>query len=213
MIFFEKLGRFIVKILGGVIFLCLLFLVYCYFSFYILKKDYVNVFGYTFFEVGSGSMSPTILSDDAVIVKINDNYSVNDIITFVYQDSIVTHRVLNIYNNVIITKGDANNIEDISIYKKDVIGRVVYIWKNVGIWKKVLMSPRVVFSVIVTLIIFSVTFSYDFHLYKRFRMRRLSKKKIREMKKVIREQRKKERERKLKREKKKVSSSKKRSLK
>ena len=192
MIFFEKLGKVVVKVIIASLFLCLSFLVYCYFSFYVLKSDYVNVFGYTFFEVGSGSMSPTILSNDVIIVKLNENYQTNDIVTFYFDDSIVTHRIVKIFDDRIITKGDANNVRDLSIDKDSIIGKVVFVWKKAGIWKKVFMSPRVVILVIITLVLFIVTFSYDSHLYRKFRMRKLSKKKIRDMKKSIRERDKKE---------------------
>ena len=36
----------------------------------IMKKDYVNVFGYTYFVVASGSMSGTIEVDDIIFVKL-----------------------------------------------------------------------------------------------------------------------------------------------
>ena len=37
----------------------------------IFGKDYVSFFGYTYFAVASGSMSPTIETNDIIIVKIN----------------------------------------------------------------------------------------------------------------------------------------------
>ncbi len=185
MIFFEKLGRISVKVIFFSLLISLLFLVYCYFSIYVLKSDYVNVFGYTFFEVGSGSMSPTILSNDVVIVKLGDTYLNNDIVTFRYGDNFVTHRIIEIDDDRIVTKGDANNVRDISVDKSSIIGKVVYIWKNVGIWKKVFLSPRVVVLVIITLILFIITFSYDSRLYKRFRKRKLSFRKIKRIKKEL----------------------------
>ena len=196
MIFFEQIGRIITKIVLVCLVFALSFLTYCYFSIYVLGNDYVNVLGYTFFEVGSGSMSPTILSKDAIIVKIHDDYKTNDIITFYYQDNVVTHRVIKILEHKIITKGDANNVNDLSIDPRDVIGKVVFVWKSAAIWKKVLLNPRVVVLVIITLLLFIVTLSYDSRLYKKFRMRRLSKKKIKEVKKEVRERNKKEREKK-----------------
>ena len=206
MMFFDKLGKVVVNVILVCLFLGLSFLTYCYFSLYVLKSGYVNVFGYTFFEVGSGSMSPTILSNDVIIVKLNEDYQVNDIVTFRYDNSIVTHRIVKIFDDKIITKGDVNNIRDLSVKKKFIIGKVVFIWKNAGIWKKVFMSSRVIISVIITLILFIVTFSYDNFLYKRFRMRKLSKKRIREIKKEIRDRNKKEREKKRKKQDNKQSS-------
>ena len=191
MIFFERFGRMISKVVFACLIISLSFLVYCYFSIYVLGNDYVNVCGYTFFEVGSGSMSPIILSKDAIIVKIDDDYKVNDIISFYYHDTVVTHRVIKISDDKIITKGDANNIKDLSIRRSKVIGKVVFIIRRAGIWKKVFTSPSVIILVIITLFLLIITLSYDSRLYKKFRMRRLSKKKIRDMKKVIREKNKK----------------------
>lgn len=48
----------------------------------ILKKDYANVFGYTYFVVATGSMSGTIEVNDVVVVKLTQDVEVNDIITY-----------------------------------------------------------------------------------------------------------------------------------
>ena len=46
----------------------------------VMKKDYANIFGYTGFEVITGSMSGTIEVGDVVIVKIENSIQENDII-------------------------------------------------------------------------------------------------------------------------------------
>ena len=43
----------------------------------ILKKDYADMFGYTFFEVATGSMADTINIGDVVVVKVNDEVKEN----------------------------------------------------------------------------------------------------------------------------------------
>ncbi len=197
--FFRVLGKSILNIIYSFLVIFLLILFYSFVSIYILRQDYVNFLGYTFFEVTSGSMSPSIKSLDGVVVKINDHYHEGDIITYKRDDDYITHRVVNIHDSYVITRGDANYINDDSINSSDVIGRVVYIWHNVGIIKKVLFSSRVVIMLIITLILFGYTYSYDSNLFKRFRMRRLSRKKIRVFKKEIRDGHKKERLRKEKR--------------
>ncbi|MBQ6323902.1 MAG: signal peptidase I [Bacilli bacterium] len=91
----------------------------------ILKKDYVNVFGYTYFVVASGSMSGTIEVDDIIFVKITDKVKTGDIITYKNDEGdIITHRLVDISGNKYITKGDVNNVSDDAIEKKDIIGRV-----------------------------------------------------------------------------------------
>ena len=91
----------------------------------ILKKDYANVFGYTFFVVSTGSMSGTIEVNDIIFVKITTDVEKDDVITF-KEDSgnMVTHRVVEVLGNKVITKGDVNNSEDDPISKKDIVGKV-----------------------------------------------------------------------------------------
>ncbi len=91
----------------------------------IMKKDYVNVFGYTYFVVATGSMSGTIEVDDIIFVKITDKVAINDIITFKSKDGdIITHRLIKKDGSRYITKGDVNNVIDDAITKEQIIGRV-----------------------------------------------------------------------------------------
>ena len=57
----------------------------------------------------------------------DNNYKANDIVT--YKDSsnqYVTHRIVSINDDTVITKGDANNTEDSPIKKKDIIGKMIF---------------------------------------------------------------------------------------
>lgn len=91
----------------------------------ILKKDYVNVFGYTYFVVASGSMSGTIEVDDVIFVKITDDVKVGDIITYKNDEGdIITHRLVDINGDRYIAKGDVNNVSDDAIKKENIIGKV-----------------------------------------------------------------------------------------
>ncbi len=174
-----------------ILFLLILFLGYCFVSLYVIHSPYINLFGYTCFEVRSGSMSPVIQTNDVVLVKIHDKYHVDDIVTFLYDGDYITHRVVQIQGDTIITKGDANNVYDVSVSSSVVVGRVVSIWKNVGIWQRVLFAPRVLSMFIITLFLFVLTYSYDSNLYRKFRMRRISKRKIKNIKREIKEGKKK----------------------
>ena len=46
----------------------------------VFQNDYSNLFGYTFFEVATGSMSSTIEIGDIVVVKITKEVNKNDIL-------------------------------------------------------------------------------------------------------------------------------------
>ncbi len=91
----------------------------------IMKKDYVNVFGYSYFVVASGSMSGEIEVNDIIFVKITRDVALNDVVTYKSDDgAIVTHRLISMNNGEYILKGDANNTADDPINKGQIIGVV-----------------------------------------------------------------------------------------
>lgn len=109
-------------------FLLLGLMIYSIISTALFKQKYVNVFGYTFFVVASGSMTGTIDINDMVIVKITDDIHVDDIVTYLQDGYYITHRVISTNDDEIITKGDVNSTEDSPILKKDIIGKVVFVF-------------------------------------------------------------------------------------
>ena len=91
----------------------------------ILKKDYVDVFGYTYFVVRTGSMSGTLEVDDIIFVKIGKKPVIGDIVSFTNKDGeIITHRLVRKAGDKLITQGDVNNTEDEPIDGEQVIGVV-----------------------------------------------------------------------------------------
>lgn len=116
-----------------------------------MHKDYANIFGYTYFIVASGSMSPTIEVNDIILVKINDSYEVDDIVTFISSDNaFITHRVIRIDDDKIITRGDVNNTDDDPVLKESIIGRVSLIIPTMLIFKIVAV---IIFAIIIYLLI------------------------------------------------------------
>ena len=90
-----------------------------------------------FLVVLGGSMSPTINMGDLVIVNPTDfeEVEVNDVIAFRDRDRNipVTHRVVNITEGGLITKGDANEDPDHWVVKPDdIIGKVSFTIPLVG---------------------------------------------------------------------------------
>lgn len=127
----------------------------------IFNKPYMNIFGYSFFQVKTGSMSGTLEIGDIIAVKLTKDVKKDDIITYEKEQILITHRIIEKQGESIITKGDANNAEDEPITKKDVIGKVVYTLKNVEIWKEVFKTPEVYILVIITLVLFGITVSIE----------------------------------------------------
>ena len=124
------------------------------------NNNYFELFGYSIFNVATGSMEPTISQNDVILVKKQDHYKLNDIITFKKDKDFITHRIIKINDTYITTKGDANNAIDVAITQDVIIGKVIKIYENAGIWQKILTTPQVVVMIFVTLILFDLAFSY-----------------------------------------------------
>ena len=142
--------------IGMLVALC----VYTFIMTDILKKDYANVFGYTYFVVATGSMSGTIEVNDVVIVKLGNEAEVGDIITYKTEDgAFITHRVVKEIGSQLITQGDVNNTEDEPISNDDMVGTV-----------EMVISPSFVLKLIaVILIIFILLAFLNFDkIFKRF---------------------------------------------
>lgn len=76
-------------------------------------------------KVETGSMRDNINVGDYILIHKQSNYKVNDIVTYKINESYITHRIVEIDEDKIITKGDANNVEDSEITKEDIIGKVI----------------------------------------------------------------------------------------
>src|SRR5699024_796912 len=87
-----------------------------------------NLFGYQFKLVLSGSMEPSIQTGSIIAIKLKSdetNFKKDDVITFLTENnSIVTHRIVKTDGKEYITKGDANNINDLkSVSTENIIGK------------------------------------------------------------------------------------------
>lgn len=126
------------------------------------KNTYPNYFGYTFFEVKSGSMEPTLHINDVILVKITkESLQKDDIIAFYSDNAVITHRIIFIDGDVITVKGDNNNTIDKPIKTDQVIGKIVKVFDNLGIWKKVFMDPKILAFIFITLLLFDYALSYN----------------------------------------------------
>lgn len=154
-------SHIIINLIIIILILIALIVIWGFIQISVLKKDYVNIFGYSVFSAETGSMSPTIEKGDIVIVKLKkQSLQEKDIITYKNENSIITHRIEKIDENTIIAKGDNNNTEDNPINKDQVIGKVVFIINNVEIWKKVFTDFNVLLPVCITVILLILLVSY-----------------------------------------------------
>ena len=149
----EKLINIILNIFIVIFGIILLFSIYNKVQVSIFGKDYSDFFGYTIFEVQTGSMKPEINPGDWILVKSSKNVKLDDIITYKQDGEFITHRVIGVYNDTYVTKGDANNSKDDPIDKKQIVGEVIKILPNYGILKKTILNPFVLAAIIITILI------------------------------------------------------------
>ena len=155
-----KVISFILNTLLTIITIVIIIGAYYMYQVKIQKKDYANLFGYSLFEVATGSMSPTIEVGDVVITKLTKEVNANDIIVYMDGKNIITHRLIEKNGDKIITRGDANNSEDKPIEEKMIIGEVVKIIPQLGTWQQILSSPEILVLVIILILILSVIYAY-----------------------------------------------------
>ena len=115
---------------------------------------------YKAFLVQSGSMNPSVKVGDYIVIKPSPVYVVNDIVTFTdSHNRIVTHRIVEIDNQSITTKGDANSVSDSTAISQDqIIGRYQFSLPFLG-W--LITFSKTLPGLIVLIIIPSVVVVYD----------------------------------------------------
>lgn len=98
----------------------------------------------------SGSMEPTIATNDLVFIKKTKDIEVGDIVLFKSGNSNVLHRIIKIEDSFLITKGDANNTEDDPIDINKVIG--IYIGRIPGFGKVIKVLTSLPFIITISII-------------------------------------------------------------
>ena len=155
--------RIIAIIVATILLLILSFNIFNFISINILGNELPTINGYAYLEVISGSMEPKISIGDIVIIdtKVSD-YKVKDIVTFKdINGSFVTHRIMEIKDDEIITQGDANNTIDDSITKDKIVGRYVYKIDGIGALMNSFKNPLTLILILIIGIILCVLISTD----------------------------------------------------
>ena len=147
----KKLKKLLTTIITIILSLILLFNLYNFISLKIFKKALPTINGYAILEVATGSMRPTLKEGDLIIINTKEkNYKVNDIITFYdINGSFVTHRLVSLNQENIITKGDANNTEDEPLPKENIVGKYLFKLSGVGIILASLRNPLVSIMILI----------------------------------------------------------------
>jgi signal peptidase len=123
-------------LLAIILFLAVVVVMLCWDK-YVKKSPAPSAFGYAGLIVTTGSMSGTIEEGDLVIITRTNDYKIGDIITFIGEDEITptTHRIVGYDGDLYVTKGDANNVDDlVHIQKSEILGEVVCTIPHVGLF-------------------------------------------------------------------------------
>lgn len=78
------------------------------------------------YKVMTGSMESGIHAGDYIVIMSEKEYKIGDVVTYVRDGYYITHRIIKINNGKVITKGDANNVEDEEFSMNDIIGKFIY---------------------------------------------------------------------------------------
>ena len=90
----------------------------------------------------SGSMQPAIDVGSLGIVHEEKNYEVGDIVTYIKDRTLITHRIKEIKSDKeIIVQGDANNVADEPITKEMIEGRIIMTIPHMGSVLQILKTP------------------------------------------------------------------------
>src|SRR5574344_386218 len=158
----KKILKAIVNILTGFLFLILIIAIIGKLDMMFSHKLYPTYFGYTMLQIASGSMEPALKVDDVILVDTKDtNYNVNDIVSFISDNALVTHRIIFIDGDTITVKGDNNNVIDSPISRDVIIGKVVKVFPDLKIWQEVFTDPKIIIFLLITLVLFDMAISYE----------------------------------------------------
>ncbi len=90
-------------------------------------------FGYGSAVVLSGSMEPELSVNDLIIVQQKDSYDIGDVVVYQNGYDLIVHRIIDINDETVTTMGDANNIADEPISRKNIKGSVITSIPFVGV--------------------------------------------------------------------------------
>ena len=110
-------------------------------------------FGYGGAVVLTGSMEPTIMTDELIIVQAADSYQPDDIVVYQTGKILVVHRIVEMDGESVITRGDANNVEDEPIALNQIKGRVIAHIPGVGAAVRLLKTPVATIVMIVAAVL------------------------------------------------------------
>jgi signal peptidase len=161
----------VIKLIKYTFLFALLFVMICLITLSIAtsssKNKYLELFGYSFFEVKSYSMYPELSKGDLVIVKKRDSseYKVGMIVTYLRptDSTTTTHKIVSIDGNIVTTKGVNENTNkdcDLPFDIECIVGEVVTVWKDYSDVKDFIVHPIGIIIIVLTGFLVIEVFNY-----------------------------------------------------
>lgn len=109
--------------------------------------------GYGAAIVLTGSMEPTIMEDDLILVAKKPVYAVGDIVVYQSGNILVVHRIVDIADGLITTRGDANQTDDAPVEASAIKGKVISIIPWMGSLARILKTPAATIILLVAAVL------------------------------------------------------------
>ena len=97
--------------------------------------------GYGAAVVLTGSMEPTIMADDLIIVAKKADYAVDEVVVYQSGSILVVHRIIDITDGMVTTQGDANSAADEAVEMTAIKGKVIATVPMLGNLARLLKTP------------------------------------------------------------------------
>ena len=111
------------------------------------------IFNYHPLVVLSGSMEPTYHVGSLIYYQEKENYELGEAITFKYNNDLVTHRIVKVEDNNVITQGDSNSSPDLEpVSKSNIKGKVMLTIPYIGYYLKFINDNQYLVIIMLTII-------------------------------------------------------------
>lgn len=110
-------------------------------------------FGYGAAVVLTGSMEPTIGEDDLIIVAERPVYAEDEIVVYQSGSILVVHRIMDITDGMVTTKGDANQAADEPVELSAIKGKVIAVIPALGNLVRILKTPTATILLLVAAVL------------------------------------------------------------
>lgn len=105
-------------------------------------------FGFGAAVVLTGSMEPAIMADDLILVARAETYAVDEIVVYQSGGLLIVHRIVDLADGLVTTRGDANNAPDAPVELSRIKGKVIACIPGAGGLVRLLKTPAATIALV-----------------------------------------------------------------